>query len=120
MPRRVAYRLGKRKTMKTLNEDFDMVRRGVAGIIKKAVMTGMVIGGLAGAVIALLYAPSSGKETRAKLCGTAIELQGRATGMIRETISQTKSKAQELQENALGKAAEFKRRAKELADDKLG
>jgi len=86
--------------MRTLNEDLDMVRRGAAGIIAGAVMTGMMIGGLVGAVIALLYAPSSGEETRARMRGKAIELQ--------DTLSQAKSKA-----------AEMKQRAKTIADEKL-
>lgn len=105
--------------MRTLNEDIDMVRRGAAGIIAVAVMTGMMIGGLVGAVIALLYAPSSGEETRARMRGTAIELRDRATETVKDTVSQTKSKAQELKENALDKAAELKQRAKTIADETL-
>jgi gas vesicle protein len=68
-------------------------------------MTGMMIGGLVGAVIALLYAPSSGEETRAKMRGKAIELRDRATGTFQDTVSRAKSEAQELKENALDKAA---------------
>jgi gas vesicle protein len=95
-----------------------MVRRGAAGIIAGAVMTGMMIGGLVGAVIALLYAPSSGEETRARMRGTAIELRDRATETVKDTVSQPK--AQGLKENALNKAAEMKQRAKTIADEKLG
>jgi gas vesicle protein len=79
----------------------------------------MMIGGLAGAVIALLYAPSSGEETRARMRGTAIELRDRATGPVQDTVSQAKSKAQELKENGLDKAAEMKQRAKTIADETL-
>ena len=78
-----------------------MVRRGAAGIIAGAAVAGMMIGGLVGAVVALLYAPSSGEETRARMRGKAIELQA--------TFSQAKSKA-----------AEMKQRAKTIADEKLG
>ena len=78
-----------------------MVRRGAAGIIAGAAVAGMMIGGLVGAVVALLYAPSSGEETRARMRGKAIELQ--------DTLSQAKSKA-----------AEMKQRAKTIADEKLG
>jgi gas vesicle protein len=106
--------------MKALNEDIDMVRRGATGIIAGAVLTGIMIGGLVGMVIALLYAPSSGEETRARMRGTAIELRDRATETIKDTVSQTKSKAQELKENALDKAADMKQRAKTIADVKLG
>ena len=96
-----------------------MVRRGAAGIIAGAVMAGMIIGGLVGAVIALLYAPSSGEETRAKISGKAIELRNRATETVNDTVSQTKSKAQELKENTLDRAAEMKQRAKTITDEKL-
>ena len=93
-----------------------MVRRGAAGIIAGAVLTGMMIGGLVGAVIALLYAPSSGEETRARMRGSAIELRDRATETVQNTVSQAKSKAQEIKENALNKAAEMKQRAKTIAE----
>jgi gas vesicle protein len=71
-------------------------------------------------VIALLYAPSSGEETRARMSGKAIELRDRATATVQDTVSQTKSKALELKENALDKAAEIKQRAKTFADEKMG
>ena len=87
--------------MRTLDKDIDMVRRGAAGIIAGAAVAGLMIGGLVGAVVALLYAPSSGEETRARMRGRAIELQ--------DTLSQAKSKA-----------AEMKQRAKTIADEKLG
>jgi gas vesicle protein len=105
--------------MRTLNEDIDMVRRGAAGIITGAVLTGMMIGGLVGAMVALLYAPSSGEETRARVRGTAIEMRDRATETVQDTILQAKSKAQELKENALDKAAEMKQRARAIADETL-
>ena len=63
-----------------------MVRRGAVGIIAGAVLTGMMIGGLVGAVIALLYAPSSGEETRARMSGKAIELRNRATETLKDTV----------------------------------
>jgi gas vesicle protein len=102
--------------MRTLNQDIDMVRKGAAGIIAGAVMAGMVIGGLVGAVIALLYAPSSGEETRARMRGTAIELRERATATVKATVAPTMSKAQEFKENALDKAAEMKQRAQTIAE----
>jgi gas vesicle protein len=105
--------------MKALNEDIDMVRRGATGIIAGAVLTGIMIGGLVGMVIALLYAPSSGEETRARVRGTAIEMRDRATETVQDTILQAKSKAQELKENALDKAAEMKQRARAIADETL-
>jgi hypothetical protein len=51
--------------------------------------------------------------------GTAIELQTGRPKTVQNTVSQAKSKAQELKENALNKAAEMKQRAKTIADEKL-
>ena len=106
--------------MRTLNEDIDIVRKGAAGIIAGAVMTGMMIGGLIGAVVALLYAPASGEETRTRMRGKAIELRDRAAETVEDTVSQTKSKAQEFKEITLDKAADIKQRVKTIADEKLG
>lgn len=105
--------------MRTLNEDIDMVRRGAAGIIAGSLMVGMMIGGLIGAAIALLYAPTSGEETRARVRGTAIELRDRAAETVQDTVSKTKSRAQELTESALDQAAEMKQRAKTIANERL-
>ena len=106
--------------MNILNEDIDMVRRGAAGIIAGATLTGMLIGGLVGAVVALLFAPSSGEETRAEIRQKAIELQNRATKTTKSTLSQAKSKAEEIKINVQDKAAEMKQRVKTIADENLG
>jgi len=96
-----------------------MVRKGATSIIAGAVVTGMMIGGLVGAVIALLYAPSSGEETRARMSGKAIELRDRAMENVKDTVSQTESKARELKEIALDRAAELRQRAKTIANETL-
>ena len=103
--------------MKNYDQVFETARTGVPNIAGP-LLAGMLIGGLVGAVIALLYAPSSGEETRAKMRGRAIELRDQATETVQDTVSQAKSKAQELKENALNKAAEMKQRAKTIADEK--
>ncbi|MFZ9870327.1 MAG: YtxH domain-containing protein [Candidatus Kapaibacteriota bacterium] len=45
-------------------------------------LAGAVIGGLAGAVLALLFAPKSGKELRKDLADTSEDLIGRAKEML--------------------------------------
>ena len=71
-----------------------------------AFLVGFVVGGLAGAVVALLFAPQSGEETRAMIKDKSIELRDRA--------SQTAEEAIERAEKA---AAEARARAEELAAD---
>jgi len=43
-----------------------------------AFLVGFVVGGLTGAVVALLFAPQSGEETRALIKDKSIELRDRA------------------------------------------
>jgi gas vesicle protein len=71
-----------------------------------AFLVGFVVGGLAGAVVALLFAPQSGEETRAMIKDKSIELRDRA--------SQTAEEAIERAEKA---AVEARARAEELAND---
>jgi gas vesicle protein len=49
-----------------------------------ALFSAFVLGALAGAAIALLYAPAAGEETRRKLAEKAREGRKRAESMVRE------------------------------------
>lgn len=62
----------------------------------KSVFTGLVIGGLIGAATALLMAPRSGEETHAEIRNKAVEYRDRTRDAVNETVSQAKSKADEL------------------------
>ncbi len=65
------------------------------------------VGGVAGAVAMLFYAPRSGEETRAKIFGKASDFSGNTTETIKDKASQARSMASELKENAQVKAAEL-------------
>jgi len=56
-----------------------------------AFLSGFIIGGLVGAVVALLMAPQSGEETRAYIRDKSIELKDRAA----ETAAEAQARAQE-------------------------
>jgi gas vesicle protein len=60
----------------------------------------LVVGGIAGAVVALLYAPQSGEQTRAVIKEKAIELVDKTT----ETVEDTYKKAQAAASDAVDKA----------------
>ena len=45
---------------------------------------GMIVGGLIGAAVGILYAPKSGKETREEICHTAEELLEKAKQQYEE------------------------------------
>ena len=56
-----------------------------------SVVTGLLIGGLIGAGVALLMAPRSGEETRAEIRNKAMEYRDRTRDVVNETVSQAKS-----------------------------
>ena len=76
------------------------------------VLTGMLIGGLAGAVTMLLMAPQSGKETRRQIQEKSIELRDRTTELLEDTVAQVRTKANKL---TLG----LKERGQEIAVTQL-
>lgn len=66
-------------------------------------LVGFLVGGLAGAVVALLYAPSSGDETRTVIKEKAIELTDKTV----ETLDETYKKASVAATDAVSKAQEL-------------
>lgn len=66
-------------------------------------LAGAIVGGLAGMVLGLLWAPQSGEETRERIRQKSIEMQGAAE----ETLDEARTKAEAV-------AADIKRRAEAL------
>jgi len=79
--------------MKTKRQKLEQAKR-VGNII--SVITALVIGSLAGAGTMLLVAPKSGKKTRAELQGRALKLRKQTAKTMKGTVTQVKSKAQDL------------------------
>jgi gas vesicle protein len=69
-----------------------------------AFLVGFVVGGLTGAVVALLFAPQTGEETRALIKDKSIELRDYASTSAEEAIARAEAAA-----------AEARARAEELA-----
>ena len=84
-----------------------------------SVFTGLLIGGLIGAATALLMAPRSGEETRAEIRNKAVEYRDRTRDVVNETVSQAKSKADEIKVGVVEKAEDLKRRGKQTAAQQL-
>ena len=79
-----------------------------------SVLTGLVIGGLLGAVTMLLYAPQPGKKTRAELQTGALELRDRTAETMKDTITQVKSKANQIKADVQIKAQDLGHQGQDL------
>lgn len=99
--------------------EYDDEMQYVSRASGKSVITGLLIGGLIGAATALLMAPRSGEETRAEIRNKAMEYRDRTRDVVNETMSQAKTKAQELKEGVVEKADEMKNRGKQTVNQKL-
>jgi gas vesicle protein len=80
-----------------------------------AFLVGFVVGGLTGAVAALLFAPQSGEETRALIKDKSIELRDKAQVGAEEALAQAEKLAAEARLRAEELTKEARARATELA-----
>ena len=71
-------------------------------------LTGVLLGGVAGAVTALLFAPQSGQETRQQIQQKATELRDQTTSTVENTVAQVQSKASQLKADIGEKATTLK------------
>ncbi|HEY2981536.1 MAG TPA: YtxH domain-containing protein [Anaerolineales bacterium] len=83
------------------------------------VVAGFVIGGLVGATTMLLLAPQAGKKTREELQKGAFDLRDRTKATVKDTVTQARSKAEQLTAEARGKAEEYKQKGKDIAVEQL-
>ena len=81
----------------------------------KNVLIGMLIGSLAGAAAMLLFAPQSGKRTRAQIGQKSIQLRDRTTKSVKKAVAQVRSKTNRFTADVQEKAGELK----QLGQDKL-
>lgn len=77
-----------------------------------AFLVGFVVGGLTGAVVALLFAPQSGEETRALIKDKSIELRDQASQSAEELLARAESAASEARTRAEDLAKEVRTRGK--------
>lgn len=82
-----------------------------------AFLVGFVVGGLTGAVVALLFAPQSGEETRALIKDKSIELRDKAQVTAEEALARAESIAADARLRAEELTKEARERATELASE---
>jgi len=89
-----------------------------------AFLVGFIVGGLSGAVAALLLAPQSGEETRAVIKERSIELRDKATAEAEEAWKRAEAaamdareKAEELSRQALAQGEEITLKARKRGEE---
>jgi gas vesicle protein len=82
-----------------------------------AFLVGFIVGGLSGAVVALLFAPQTGEETRALIKDKSIELRDRAQQTAEEALARAEATAQEARARADELARQLKERGQEVYSD---
>ena len=82
-----------------------------------AFLVGFVVGGLTGAVVALLFAPQSGEETRALIKDKSIELRDKAQVSAEEAYARAEELAADARHRAEELSKEARTRATELANE---
>lgn len=89
-----------------------------------AFLVGFIVGGLTGAVAALLFAPQSGEETRAVIKERSIELRDKATVEAEEAWKRAEAaamdarrKAEELSRQALSQGEEIALTARKRGEE---
>src|SRR4030065_1022454 len=79
-------------------------------------VVGFLVGGISGAIAALLLAPQSGEETRTIIKDKAIELRDQAATTIDETVEKAEKTVNESIKKAEAMLADAKKRANEIAE----
>ena len=97
--------------MDTQNQEFELVEQSGHTI---TFLTGLVVGGLVGAVTMLLMAPQPGEKTRAELQAGALELRDRTATTMKDTITQVKSKANQIKADVQIKAQDLGQQGQDL------
>jgi gas vesicle protein len=82
-----------------------------------AFLVGFIVGGLSGAVVALLFAPQSGEETRAIIKDKSIELRDKAQISAEEAIARAEAAAADARARADDLAKQLRDRGQEVITD---
>jgi gas vesicle protein len=82
-----------------------------------AFLVGFIVGGLSGAVVALLFAPQSGEETRAFIKDKSIELRDKAQITAEEAIARAEAVAADARARADELAQQLRERGHEVVED---
>jgi gas vesicle protein len=82
-----------------------------------AFLVGFIVGGLSGAVVALLFAPQSGEETRALIKDKSIELRDKAQISAEEAIARAEAAAADARARADDLARQLRERGQGVVEN---
>jgi gas vesicle protein len=82
-----------------------------------AFLVGFIVGGLSGAVVALLFAPQSGEETRTLIRDKSVELRDKAQISAEEAIARAEAAAADARARADELAKQLRERGQVMVDD---
>jgi gas vesicle protein len=82
-----------------------------------AFLVGFIVGGLSGAVVALLFAPQTGEETRALIKDKSIELRDKAQMSAEEAIARAEAAAADARARADELAMQLRERGQGVVED---
>jgi gas vesicle protein len=82
-----------------------------------AFLVGFIVGGLSGAVVALLFAPQSGEETRALIKDKSIELRDKAQISAEEAIARAEAAAADARARADDLARQLRERGHDVVEN---
>ena len=77
-------------------------------------LIGLLIGGLVGAITMLLFAPQPGEKTRAELQEGALKLRDQTAIKVKDTVTQVKSRADQIKTEMQIKAQDLKHQGQDL------
>ena len=81
-----------------------------------AFLVGFIVGGVSGAIAALLLAPQSGEETRTLIKDKTIELRDQASTTIEESLDKAEKAANDAVKKAETLLEDAKKKATEVAE----
>jgi gas vesicle protein len=85
----------------------------------KSLVAGLFLGGLIGAGTALLLAPQSGMKTRAEIQKGAIALRDKTSRTVNDTVTQVKSRANQIKADVQIRAGELQHRGQDVLAKQL-
>ncbi len=82
-----------------------------------AFLAGFILGGLVGAAVAMIMAPSSGAETRKQLVDRGLELRGKTESKLDDVSGDVKTRAEKAVEDARKRAEELQERSRVILEE---